>query len=57
MRKNERNQKLLLFYWPSVLTIFLVWGFMFDDFERSWLVLVIGALFYGALWQILKKDD
>ncbi|NLT25403.1 MAG: hypothetical protein GXX90_01900 [Microbacteriaceae bacterium] len=36
-------------YWLLVLLVFLVWGFVFDGWERNWMVWPIGGVLFGLV--------
>lgn len=36
-------------YWPLLTTIFLAWGFIWDGWDRAWIVWPIGSVLYAAI--------
>lgn len=49
-------------YWPLLVVIYLAWSFIWDAWDRSWIVWPIGAVLFGVLasgagaWRAYRKN-
>ncbi len=41
-------------YWAVAITVFFVWGFLFDGWERSWVVWPVAGVLYFAVSSVLE---
>ncbi len=56
-KEVRRNNAVMGAFWAIVLAIFLLWGFLEDDWSRSWLVWPVGGAISVALELILNRNN
>lgn len=52
--KRDDKASFSTFYWLLVLAIFLITGFVSDDWGKNWIILAVGGVLYGAFVEITK---
>ncbi len=56
-KEVRRNNAVMGAFWAIILAIFLLWGFLEDDWSRSWLVWPVGGAISVALELILNRNN
>ncbi|RYV03864.1 XRE family transcriptional regulator [Shewanella sp. OPT22] len=59
-KQVQRAEKLAAFYWPLLTAIFLGWSFWTMDWDITWIIWPVGAVFFAALvglTELLDKSE
>lgn len=44
-------------YWPLLLVVFFIWGFVFDGWDRNWVLFPIGGVAYWGLSEVAEAYE
>lgn len=56
-RNFKRNDTVATIYWCVVIAIYLAWSFFTMDWQRTWIVLPVAGVLYGAVEAIAHIHD
>ena len=53
---NEKFDRFSGFYWPIIVSAYLLWSFISNDWNITWIIWPVAALLFAALSAIFKKE-
>ncbi len=54
---KKRSDLVSGVYWAVAVAVFFVWGFLFEDWNRSWIVWPVAGVLYFAVSTVLEYID